>query len=124
VLQGDQVYVMKIVDGRLEFGNSGKLPLSMLLNAANGQPVPYANPYRERNQDVDVTAEFKKLAAPLMNWSLGTKDFTNAPVSATSGHLDLFFFARSPENFGISGPQFGREVGYVLYHLDLFKPES
>jgi hypothetical protein len=35
----------------------------------------------------------------------------------------LFLFMRSPENFGITGAKFGREVGYVLYHIDLFKPE-
>jgi hypothetical protein len=124
VVQGDVVYPMKIVDGRLEFASAGSQPLSSLISANGPQSAPYyMNRYGAENQTVDVEGEFRKLAAPLMNWSLGTRDFTNAPVPALSSRVDLFLFARSPESFGISGRQFSREVGYVLYHLDLFKPE-
>jgi hypothetical protein len=123
VVQGDQVYPVEITDGRLEFKSSGSQSLSWLVSQNESQPAYYGNPY-DRNGNINVEDEFRKLAAPLMNWSLGTRDFTNAPVPVPSGRVDLFLFARSPEGFGISGRQFGREVGYVLYHFDLFKPES
>jgi hypothetical protein len=122
VVQGDQVYPVEITDGRLEFKSSGSQSLSWLVSQNESQPAYYVNPY-DRNGNINVEDEFRKLAAPLMNWSLGTRDFTNAPVPVPSGRVDLFLFARSPEGFGISGRQFGREVGYVLYHFDLFKPE-
>ena len=122
VVQGDRVYTMKIVDGRLEFGNSSPQSISSL--GSNDDPKAYMNPYARQNADVNVEAEFRKLAQPLISWSLGTRDFTNAPPSAMSNRVELFLFARSPENFDITGPQFSREVGYVLYHLDLLRPES
>ena len=123
VVQGDQVYVMKIVNGRLEFGNSAPLPLSMLLSAANNDPYMNSYQYGQQDPNVDVEGQFKKLAAPLINWSLSARDFTNAPPSVTSSRVDLFLLAPSPQNFNITGSQFSREIGFVLYHLDLFKPE-
>jgi len=121
VVQGNEVYPMELIDGRLEFRSAGSQSItSWLISQNESQPAPYVNPY-DRNGKIDVEGQFKKLAVPLMNWSLNTRDFTNAPAP---GRADLFLFARSPESFGISGRQFGREVGYVLYHFDLFKPES
>jgi uncharacterized membrane protein YhaH (DUF805 family) len=123
IVQGDEVYPMEITDGRLEFRSAGSQSLSGLVSQNESQPAPYINPY-DRNGNIDVEGEFKKLAAPLMNWSLSTRDFTNTSAPLVTGRVDLFLFARSPESFGITGRQFGREVGYVLYHFDLFKPES
>jgi len=119
VVQGDQVYPMQMVDGRLEFGNGGRQSLSTLSAAQPSYGYTYGNP----NQAAEVEGEFRKLAEPLMAWSLDTKDFTNAAAPAVTGRADLFLFTRSPENFAITGPKFGQEVGYVLYHLDLFRPE-
>jgi hypothetical protein len=122
VVKGDQVYPMKVIDGQLDFGNTGHQSLTAFISTASSQP-PYAYQYENGNQDINVEAEFRKLAVPLMAWSFDTRDYTNAPLPAMNGHADLFLFARSPESFGITGTKFGREVGYVLYHLDLLKPE-
>ena len=76
--------------------------------------------------DVDITnvqSNFQKMAKPLMEWSLATKDWQRAPSSATAGHAELFLFARSPESFCLDNYQFSREIVYFLYHLDLFNPE-
>jgi hypothetical protein len=122
VVQADRVYPMKVVDGQLEFGKLVYRTLSSLESESSSQP-PFINQYQSGKNDIDVEAEFRKLAVPLMAWSFDTRDFTNAPLPAANGRADLFLFARSPEGFGMTGAKFGREVGYVLYHLDLFKPE-
>jgi hypothetical protein len=122
LVQGDQVYMMKVSGGQLEFGNPGHTSLTALTSKTISPP-PYVNPYESENQTANDEATFQKLAVPLMAWSFDTRDFTNAPSPAVDGRAHLFLFARSPENFNITGSKFGREVGYVLYHLDLFKPE-
>jgi hypothetical protein len=128
VVQGDQAYAMKLTGGRLEFGDPGKQSLSSLLSESGSQHgVPdYANPYDDDTAVTDVKGRFRELVKPLIAWSLNTENFTRADASAPAadGRVQLFLFARSPESFCISGSQFGREIGYVLYHLDLFRPGS
>lgn len=128
VVQGDQIYTMKLQDGRLEFGTSGEQPLTSLLSPSGPQyPMQgpyYGRPYGNENDDIDVEGQFRKLARPLIGWALGSEDFARAPSSATAGRAQLFLFAHSPDSFCVSGSHFGREVGYVLYHFDLFKPGS
>jgi hypothetical protein len=72
----------------------------------------------------DVEGQFRKLAMPLVAWSLGTEDFTRLNESPRMAHerIQLFLFARSPAGFGITAAGLGLETGYVLYHFDLFKP--
>src|SRR4029079_1256038 len=89
VVQGDQVYPIEITDGRLEFRSAASQSLSWLVSPNGSQPAPYVNPY-DQNGNIDVEGEFKKLAVPLMNWGLNTRDFTNAPVRVPSGRVDLF----------------------------------
>ena len=63
---------------------------------------------------------------PLIGWSFGGEDWeredTGSP--AVEQRAQLFLFARSPEGFRVIGSDLGHETGYVLYHFDLFKPES
>lgn len=128
VVQGDQLYAMKLKEGSLEFGTSGQQPLSSFLSASGpqyfgpGYGPYYGRPYEK--QDVDVDGQFRKMAKALIGWSLDTEDLDHAPASATDNRVELFLFARSPQGFAVSGSQFGREVGYVLYRFDLFKPGS
>jgi hypothetical protein len=126
-VQGDQVYAMKLAGGRLEFEESGKQSLSASLSSVH-QPNPYGymSPYGNGDSDADVEQQFRKLAKPLIAWSLGvdgSKDAGALPLE-NDGRVQLFIFARSPQSFGVSSQQFGREIGYVLYRLDLFKPGS
>lgn len=123
LVQGHQIYPMKIGNGQIEFGNWNEQSLAEFLAPPNPQqfgPAPSFVAYG--NQPVDVEGEFRKLAKPLINWSLRTEDIAQAPPSTTDGKARLFLFASSPESFSISGKQFSQEVGYVLYRLDLFKP--
>ena len=128
-VQRDRVYGMKMTEGRLEFGGVDWQSLTWLLSESgsqNGVPV-YAKRYYDDDTAVtDVKGRFGELVKPLIAWSLHIENFgqTNAPPPAADGRVQLYVLARSPKSFGITGPQFGQEIGYVLYHLDLLKPGS
>jgi hypothetical protein len=76
------------------------------------------------NVITNAEAQFRQLAEPLIAWSLNAADLAHATVStpAENEKVQLFLFTRSPESFQIADAGLGREVGYVLYQLDLFKP--
>ena len=123
MVQGNRIYPMKSVNDRLEFDNASEQPLESFVSSSELQQ--FANPYYslENEENTDVEGDFRKLAKPLIGWALSAQDLEKAEVSsAASSHVQLFLFARSPESFDITGPGFGHEVGYVLYHFDLFKP--
>jgi hypothetical protein len=131
VVQGTTVYPMKLSDGQLVFDQSRRetfdsffSPAAMQQNGPYYGGGPYGG-YRYGGEEVitNIQSNFQKLARPLMSWSLETKDLQHAPASVVEGHAELFLFARSPAGFGIAGNQFNQEIGYVLYHLDLFKPQ-
>ena len=124
VVQGNGIYAMKLTKGGLEFDDSSKESLAGFVSAVHPQPFQFGYQPQRANEDIDVEGEFRKLAKPLVAWSLGARDFTQSEASspAASGRAQLFLFARSPQSFGITGSELGHEVGYVLYQFDLFKP--
>jgi hypothetical protein len=128
VVQGNTVYTMKISDGQLQFDQSSRQGLDTFISSQGPQQMApyYRSPYANPSMSDDITnvqSNFQKLAKPLIGWCLETKDLQHASSSATDGRAELFLFARSPESFCLANSQFSREIGYVLYHLDLFKPE-
>ena len=85
--------------------------------------MEFAYPRPPAGEGVNVEDQFRKLARPLMAWSLGTEDSARgASASAGNGRARLYLFTRSPESFGLQAAGLGREIGYVLYRFDLFKP--
>jgi hypothetical protein len=126
VVEGNQIYAMKLTKDSLEFDDSYKEPLAAFVSESGLQPFQgvYGSP--KGNAITDVEGQFRKCVKPLIAWSLGAEDFTqtNAPALAANTHVQLFLFARSPVGFGIASPGLGHEIGYVLYHFDLFKPET
>jgi hypothetical protein len=124
-VQGDRIYAMKLTKDGFEFGDSDRQPLQAFVSASGSQQFQVAyGRTPQGNAVTDVEGQFRKCVKPLIAWSLGAEDFTksNAAPPAANGRVQLFLFARSPEAFGITGPELGHEVGYVLYHFDLFKP--
>ena len=123
-VQGDRIYAMKLTKDGFEFVDSDKQPLQTFVSASGLQQfgVAYGSP--QGSAVTAVEGQFSKLVRSLIAWSLGTEDFTqiNALSPSANGRVQLFLFARSPEAFGITGTELGHEVGYVLYHFDLFKP--
>ncbi|HEX4263306.1 MAG TPA: hypothetical protein VH597_03120 [Verrucomicrobiae bacterium] len=129
LVQGDRIYTMKLAGGQLEFEDKTKQSLRSSLSPSGPQQGSYnyyGNSGENDPSDADVEKEFRKLVKPLIAWSLGLQDSKDQDASSRTadGRVELFLFARSPQSFGVSGPQFGREIGYVLYRLDLFKPGS
>lgn len=127
LVQGNQVYAMRVTDGRLEFRNSDALPITTFLPKSGYQPQnPYAYGYGTPygNEVTNVDAQYRGFVKPLIGWGLRTEDLErlNSSDASTSGQAQLFLFARSPESFCVMGSQLGHEIGYVLYRLDLFKP--
>jgi hypothetical protein len=118
------IYTMVLTNQTLVFRNlTGQSVESFLAKSAL---EPFGNPQVQVPQENGPTDEgvFRKLAKPLIAWSLGAKDFSriNEPARMEDGRIQLFLFARSPASFGITETKLGAETGYVLYHLDLFKP--
>jgi hypothetical protein len=126
VVQGNQVYGMRLTDGRLEFRNSDAVSITTFLKYGKEQQQPYVSingsPYG--NEVTNVQAQYEELVKPLIGWGLRTEDLDRLKTldASTSGQAQLFLFARSPESFCLTGSQLGHETGYVLYRLDLFKP--
>jgi hypothetical protein len=126
LVQGDQICAMRLTKDGLEFGEAEKQSLQAFVFASGQTRAGVAFRYQPVNEVTNVEAEFRKLVKPLIAWSLGAEDFKrlNAPSPAANGKVELFLFARSPAGFDITGPGLGKETGYVLYHFNLFKPET
>lgn len=126
LVQGDRIYTMKATKDGLEFEDLGSQSLQTFLSAAGSHPTAVAYGYPQANAVTDVEGQFRKCARPLIAWSLGAVDFTglNKSSPAAIERVQVFLFARSPESFHITGSELGHETGYVLYHFDLFKPET
>jgi hypothetical protein len=124
VVQGDQIYAMKLTNDGLEFGDSDRQSLEVFVAESGQQQFQVAYGLPQGNAVTDVDGQFRKCVKPLIAWSLETEDFTRTktPSAAANGRVQLFLFAHSPESFSITGSELGHEVGYVLYHFDLFKP--
>ena len=124
VVQGDQIYAMKFTKDGLEFADSDKQSLKAFESASGLQQFGYAYGTPQGNAVTDVEGQFRKCVKPLIAWSLGAENFTqpDALSALANGRVQLFLFARSPDSFCIAGSGLGHEVGYVLYHFDLFKP--
>ena len=123
-VQGNHVYAMKLANGQLEFGNSDAQPLSTFLPKPGYQQQPYMYGASYGNVVTNVNDQFRALVKPLMSWCLRGDDSEHRvmPGQEADRRVQLFLFARSPQSFSVLGSQLGRETGYVLYHLDLFKP--
>ncbi len=123
-------YPMEWKNGELTLSPGGQGELSSLLSPSQLQQFMSSSPYYYASEDEAPAAaedRFRNAVKPLIAWSLGIpsrlQEYLESP-RATDGRVQLFIFARSPQSFSITGSQFGRETGYVLYHVDLFKPGS
>jgi len=75
----------------------------------------------------NVEATFSKFAELLIGWSLGGVDGFRYQVTGHTpddDRMQLFIFTRSPSSFNIAAKDFGREVGFVLYHRDCVRPSA
>jgi hypothetical protein len=117
-VQGEHLFRLQVKEDRLEI--SGERAFSEL-SPNNGGPQPFSYGPHEENENVEM--ELRKAVDPMIGWSLGfVSKHSSTPTRfhPDDGRVQLFLFTRSPETFRITSPQFKNEIGYVLYHLDLF----
>ncbi len=126
VVLGNRIYKMKSVNGRLEFAVADSQPLDDFVSDSNQQLFQSSYAYMSDDTVTNVENQFRKMATPLIAWSLGAENIgqTKLLPPQPGDRAQLFLFARSPESFSVHGSDFGHETGYVLYHFNLFKPES
>jgi hypothetical protein len=126
VVQGDQIYPMKFTNDNLEFGDTTRQSLEEFITASTSQQFKVAYGPPLGNEVTNVEGQFRQLVQPLIAWSFGAEDFTQRIASSPRANeqAQLFLFTRSPESFCILGSGLGHEIGYVLYHFDLFKPKT
>jgi len=123
-IQGNQIFPMKTTKDSLEFGDSSKESLASFMSGSHLNAYNYGS--RQQAAVTNVEDQFRKCVKPLLAWSLGAEASaqSNAPSPAANERVQLFLFAPSPESFRLAGSGLGHEIGYVLYHFDLFKPET
>ena len=123
-VQGHQIYSMNFTKDGLEFGDRNKQSLEAFVSTSTLQQFELAHGSPSANAVTNAEEQFRSLVKPLIAWSLNLKDFTQPKVSlpASNDRVQVYLFARSPESFCITGSGLGQEIGYVLYHFDLFKP--
>ena len=124
VVQGDRIYAMKSTKDGLEFGDSDKQSLEAFVSASGLQQFELLMDLRRQmpSPTWKASSGAGKTLDRLEPWR--GKDFTqpNASSPAANERVQVYLFARSPESFCITGTGLGHEIGYVLYHFDLFKP--
>jgi len=123
---------MRLTNGVLVSG-SGE-PLSQFLSSAKllqaRGSVPYGYAVRgpgDGESTEDVEATFSRFVELIMGWGLGGVDGFRYQVTGHTpddDRMQLFIFTRSPASFSIAAKDFGREVGYVLYHRDCVRPSG
>jgi len=82
--------------------------------------------YKDLEDEAQVLGRFRSMLRPLLSYALGgTKGFpqwVHRPPPPED-HADLFIFAENRDRFTVEAKDIGRELGFVLYHVRLFKPE-
>ena len=125
---GDRFYPMRLKEQCIELAwGQGETIATFLsqehLDMLVTHYLPYPAAYEPGKKS--PAQVFREMVRPLIARSIGgTQNFrhyVDVPPSSAD-RLQLFIFARSPQEFGLVGKGLGKESGYVLYHLDVFKP--
>ncbi|MBM4030600.1 MAG: hypothetical protein FJ291_02305 [Planctomycetes bacterium] len=82
--------------------------------------------YGEEEEDLPPERLFARFPRALIAREVGgTGRFYNDISRRPSerDHLQVFLFTRAPQGFEIKSRRLGRRLGFVLYRIDLFRPE-
>jgi hypothetical protein len=131
----DQVYMLSENDGRIGITHEEPKSISEFFPEEELMTWRYMLPFEDfvaEDQDTGRIAARKMRAFQVMNKALiarsigGTEAFPHrveySPLS--DNRVQVFIYARSPEGFEIKKTGFGKETGYVLYHVDVFRPQT
>jgi hypothetical protein len=90
------------------------------------QQVYQGHYYRHSTEEPDPAAQMEKLLPATVGLALGGvegfRKYLSQPASILPEPVRLFVLAASPASFATGHPQLGREIGYTLYHIDLYPP--
>lgn len=114
----DRVYGLMWENGALRLGPGTGVALSDFAESGHGM----GDPWGEREK-VDVERTFGILPPRLIRRAVGGVEASRTAFCRPDpkAAVHLFVFARAPESFLLSASPFGKETGYVLYHLIFFK---
>jgi len=128
-LYGGGFHRLRLQEGRLETSGGRGSEREGFLRAARerAQDIydhgggPWQSEDNRRPEEV-----FRAMIRPLMAQCLGGADSPPfVPTDPLSGdRVELFIFAPAPESFRLTAKGLGSELGYVLYHVDVFRPEK
>jgi len=130
-LHRDTFYRLAIDGGRIHARMHGRLSVDAFLpeSELTGLSSRYVRGPFGDDESGEVPPEkvFRRLRRLLIGRAVGgtegfAQSFTRPPPA--KDRVQVFIFARSPDTFRVKGEQFGKRMGYVLYHIDLFKPEN
>lgn len=118
-------YPLSAGGGRLQLAGPGRAAKEFFQSS---QQDFYDHAYYGRNPETQPNPEpaFRAMMTVLLARATGGGElfYQGHTVRYPTDQAQLFLLARSPAAFNLSGARFGREVGYVLYHLSVFKPET
>ena len=125
-LYRDRIYRFEIKGNRLELSNGSGLPVASYVGTidsnAFGQLSYYYTAFAEE-QPAEV--RFGNMHKPLVLQSLSLNSRAAAATySLPEDRVRLFLFAPMPPSFHIRDPRFNRQIGQVLYAIDVFQPEK
>jgi len=127
-LAGERFLELKVQGTELRPADVGQsksqeefLKLEHVLGTADFTSFGY---YDDASDEVDVLKSYRQLVRPLIAYSLGGGGAFQQNVTGRAPAPDcvqVFVLASRPESFALKGESFGRERGYVLYHVCVFR---
>jgi hypothetical protein len=89
--------------------------------------LPYQRGFYDDEEENDPVETFNELLRPVMARAIGGTEqlgYHVEPLRSLPDGVQLFILAPSPDEFSLTGRNLGKETGYVVYHVDVFRPED
>ena len=128
-LCGGRFYRLQVGEGRLRLGSgSGHDAKELFTKDALRVPKPhYFGPFRTSGEEEPPDKRLQRLMVPLMARAVahaGTFWQDVRYPALPPDRMQIFIYAPLPEGFRLQEPRFGEPMGYVLYQIELRKPEK
>jgi hypothetical protein len=124
----DRFYPLKLESGQLKLSSGGeKISDFLSVEKLRLDHLNVGMMFRSEDQTTDPDALFREFTRPVVARVLGLKEGRLDPASwnqIRSRHLQLFVLAKSPDAFRLKTRGTVNELGYVLYHQDVFPEEK
>lgn len=120
----DQLYELSNTAGHLKLKYGGQ-DLSQGLRMDQFGRQYYGFYEREFGEHVSVSALFSQMRDALITANLGVSNKKElGQVALPDDRVRIFLYAKATDEFFAAGDSLGKQAGYVLYCIDVFKPEK